>query len=104
MRETANIYGDDATLGDNATLGNKATLGDWATLGVHGGYTLVRNYGEVSYADWRVSLAKTWGAWTASAAWVGTSADARYYSAANSEGRLRSLGRSGLVLGLSAGF
>lgn len=79
-------------------------LGDWATLGVHGGYTLVRNYGEVSYADWRVSLVKTWGAWTASAAWVGTSADARYYSAANSEGRLRSLGRSGLVLGLSAGF
>ena len=44
------------------------------------------------------------GAWTASAAWAGTSADARYYSAANSEGRLRSLGRSGLVLGLSAGF
>ena len=79
-------------------------LGDWAMLGLHAGYTHVRNYSEVSYADWRVSLAKTWGAWTASAAWVGTSADDSYYSAVNSQGRMRSLGRSGLVLGLSAAF
>ena len=79
-------------------------LGDWATLGLHAGYTHVRNYSEVSYADWRVSLAKTWGVWTASAAWVGTSADTNYYSAVNSQGRMRSLGRSGLVLGLSAAF
>ncbi len=79
-------------------------LGDIATLGLHGGYTWVRNYSEVSYADWRVSLGKTWGAWTASVAYVGTSADARYYSAANSRGQLRSLGRSGWLLGLSAAF
>ena len=79
-------------------------LGDWATLGLHGGYTYVRNYSEVSYADWRVSLGKTWGAWTASLAYVGTSADERYYSAVNSQGQWRSLGRSGWVLGLSAGF
>ena len=79
-------------------------LGDWAMLGLHAGFTHVRNYSEVSYADWRVSLAKTWGVWTASAAWLGTSADANYYSAVNSQGRMRSLGRSGLVLGLSAAF
>ncbi|QXZ11305.1 TorF family putative porin [Comamonas sp. Y33R10-2] len=79
-------------------------LGDWATLGVHAGYTHVRNYSDVSYADWRVSLAKTWGIWTASAAWLGTSADAHYYSAMNSQGRMRSLGRSGWVFGLSAAF
>lgn len=79
-------------------------VADWGTLGLHGGYTHVRNYGEVSYADWRLSLAKTWGAWTASVAWVGTSADGSYYSAADGGGRMRSLGRSGWVLGLSAGF
>ena len=79
-------------------------MADWGTLGLHGGYTHVRNYGEVSYADWRLSLAKTWGAWTGSVAWVGTSADARYYSAVNDSGQMRSLGRSGWVLGLSAGF
>ena len=79
-------------------------LGDWATLGLHGGYTYVRNYSEVSYADWRVSLGKTWGAWTASLAYAGTSADERYYSAVSSQGQWRSLGRSGWVLGLSAGF
>ena len=80
------------------------TLGNWATLGLHGGYTYVRNYSEVSYADWRVSLAKTWGIWTASLAYAGTSADDRYYRAANGQGQWRSLGRSGWVLGLSAGF
>ena len=79
-------------------------LGNWATLGLHGGYTYVRNYSEVSYADWRVSLAKTWGIWTASLAYAGTSADDRYYRAANGLGQWRSLGRSGWVLGLSAGF
>lgn len=79
-------------------------LGDGATLGVHAGYTHVRNYSEVSYADWRVSLAKNWGPWTASVAWVGTSANADYYSAANSQARMRSLGRSGWVLALNAAF
>lgn len=79
-------------------------LGNWATLGLHGGYTYVRNYSEVSYADWRVSLAKTWGIWTASLAYAGASADDRYYRAANSQGQWRNLGRSGWVLGLSAGF
>ena len=79
-------------------------LGDWATLGLHGGYTYVRNYSDVSYADWRLSLSRSWGAWTASAAYVGTSADDKFYSAVNGQGQWRSLGRSGLVLGLSAAF
>ena len=79
-------------------------LGDWATLGLHGGYTYVRNYSAVSYADWRLSLARSWGPWTATLAYAGTTADARYYSAANGQGQLRSLGRSGWVLGLSAAF
>lgn len=79
-------------------------LADIATLGLHGGYTWVRNYGEVSYADWRLSLSRSWGAWTASLAYVGTSADARFYSAANGLGQWRDLGRSGWLLGLSAGF
>jgi uncharacterized protein (TIGR02001 family) len=85
-------------------LNYQHALSDGVVLGVHGGYTAVRHYSDASYADWRLSLAKTWGAWTASVAYVGTSADAVYYSAANSSGQLRSLGRSGWVLGLSAAF
>lgn len=79
-------------------------LGDWATLGLHAGYTDVRNYSELSYADWRVSLARSWGAWTATLAWAATSADARYYRAANAAGQMQSLGRSGWVLSLSTAF
>lgn len=79
-------------------------LGDLATLGLHGGYTWVRNYSDVSYADWRISLSRAWGPWTASLAYAGTSADARYYSAVNSRGQWRDLARSGWLLGLSAGF
>lgn len=79
-------------------------LEDIATLGLHGGYTYVRNYSDVSYADWRVSLSKTWGPWTAALAYAGTSAQARYYSAANGNGQWRDLARSGWVLGLSAEF
>lgn len=85
-------------------LNYQHALGDGVVLGVHGGYTVVRHYSAVSYADWRLSLAKTWGAWTASVAYAGTSADAAYYSAASGSGQLRSLGRSGWVLGLSAAF
>ena len=85
-------------------LNYQRPVGDWATLGLHGGYTYVRNYSDVSYADWRLSLSRSWGAWTASAAYVGTSADDKFYSAVNGQGQWRSLGRSGLVLGLSAAF
>lgn len=85
-------------------LNYQHSLGDWATLGLHGGYTYVRNYSDVSYADWRLSLSRSWGVWTASAAYVGTSANAKYYSAANGQRQLRNLGRSGMVLGLSAAF
>lgn len=79
-------------------------LGDWAVLGLHAGHTQVRNYSELSYADWRVSLARSWGPWTATLAWAGTSADTRYYRAANAAGQMQSLGRSGWVLSLSAAF
>jgi uncharacterized protein (TIGR02001 family) len=79
-------------------------LGDWATLGLHAGHTQVRNYSELSYSDWRVSLARSWGPWTATLAWAGTSADARYYRAANAAGQMQSLGRGGWVLSLSAAF
>jgi uncharacterized protein (TIGR02001 family) len=85
-------------------LNYQQPVADWGTLGVHAGYTHVRNYSAVSYADWRLSWAKNWGAWTASVAWVGTSANAKYYSAVNGSGQLRSLGRSGWVLGLSGAF
>ena len=59
-------------------------LGDWAVLGLHAGHTQVRNYSELSYADWRVSLARSWGPWTATLAWAGTSAVPR-----TSAGRLQ---------------
>jgi uncharacterized protein (TIGR02001 family) len=76
----------------------------WATLGLHAGYTQVRRYSELSYADWRVSLAHSWGPWTASLAWADTSARASYYRAANAAGQMQSLGRGGWVLSLSTAF
>jgi uncharacterized protein (TIGR02001 family) len=83
----------------NPDLGNKLTLG------LHVGYTSVRNYSELSYADYKVSLSKDVGGFNLGLALVGSNADTAFYQAGNSAGLdPQKLGKTALVLSVGKTF
>lgn len=82
-----------------------ADLGGQLTLGLHVGYTAVRNYDELSYADYKVSLGKEISGFNLGLALIGTNADTTFYQAGNSAGAdPQKLGRTALVLAVSKTF
>lgn len=86
-------------------LNYNADLGHQLTLGLHVGYTSVRNYTELSYADYKLSLAKEVGGFNLGLALVGTNADTTYYQAGNSAGLdPQKLGKTALVLSVGKTF
>lgn len=86
-------------------LNYNADLGDKMTLGLHLGHTAVHRYSELSYTDYKVSLAKEWSGLSFSAAVVGTNADGNFYQAGNSAGLdPKRLGKSGVVLAIAKTF
>lgn len=86
-------------------LNYNADLGHQLTLGLHMGYTSVRNYTELSYADYKLSLAKEVGGFNLGLALVGTNADTTYYQAGNSAGLdPQKLGKTALVLSVGKTF
>lgn len=86
-------------------LNYSADLGHQLTLGLHAGYTSVRNYDELSYADYKVSLAKEMNGFNVGLALIGTNADATFYQAGNSAGRdPQTLGKTAVVLSLGKTF
>ena len=48
-------------------------------LGLHYGYQGVKNYPDLSYSDFKIGLARGFGAFTLGAAVVGTNAESRFY-------------------------
>ncbi len=65
----------------------------------------VRNYSELSYADYKLSLAKEVGGFNLGLALVGTNADTTYYQAGNSAGAdPQKLGKTALVLSVGKTF
>ena len=86
-------------------LNYNADLGNQLTLGLHLGYTAVRNYDELSYADYKLSLAKAVGGFNLGLALVGTNADTTFYQAGNSAGLdPQKLGKTALVLSVGKTF
>lgn len=80
-------------------------LGQGVAAGLHLGHLAVRRYGELSYTDWKVSVAKEFAGLNLSAALVGSNADQAWYQAGNAAGQHpRRLGNTGLVLGVSRAF
>ena len=83
----------------NSDLGNKLTLG------LHVGYTSVRNYSELSYADYKVSLSKEVGGFNLGLAMIGTNADTTFYQAGNSAGQdPQHVGKTTVVLSVGKTF
>jgi len=86
-------------------LNYNADMGNQLTLGLHAGYTAVRNYSELSYADYKVSLAKEVGGFNLGLAVVGSNADTAFYQAGNSAGlNPQKLGKTTAVLSVGKTF
>lgn len=80
-------------------------LGDGATLGLHAGHLSVRHYGELSYSDFKLSLAKEMAGLTWTGALVGTDAKRDFYQAGNAAGQnAKRLGNTGFVLSVGKSF
>lgn len=72
-------------------------------LTVHAGHQTVRHYGELSYSDYKVGVARDFGFATLGLAVVGTDADKAYYKATNGTST-KELGKTTAVLSLSKTF
>ncbi|MES2878033.1 MAG: TorF family putative porin [Pseudomonadota bacterium] len=86
-------------------LNYTADLGPALTLGLHVGYTSVRNYSELSYADYKISLAKELGGLNLGLAVVATTASSTFYQAGNSAALdPQKIGKTAAVLSISKTF
>jgi len=74
------------------------------TVGASAGYTSVRNYRDLNYWDYKVGLTYDASGWQLGAAIVGTDADKKYWYAVNGEGKVREIGKAGLVLSVGKTF
>jgi uncharacterized protein (TIGR02001 family) len=72
-------------------------------LTVHAGHQTVKHYGELSYSDYKVGVARDFGFATLGLAVIGTDADKAYYKATNGT-KTKELGKTTAVLSLSKTF
>ena len=80
-------------------------LGQGFTLGTHVGRMEVKHYNELSYTDYKFSLAKEVHGFTVTAAVIGTDAKRGFYQVANSAGQdAKRAGTAGLVVSIGKTF
>ena len=113
LNSTTAGYGYFSALTDNG--GSKGSayldlnygfdLGDGLTLGTHVGHMAVRHYGDLSYTDYKLSLAREFHGLTFTGAVVGTDAKRDFYQAANAAGQsAKRIGTTGLVISVGKTF
>lgn len=80
-------------------------VADKTNLGFHVGHQWVKNYGNLNYTDYKVSLSRDFGFATLAAAIVGTNADnVAYPNIVNAAGKSKDVTKTGLVLSISKTF
>jgi uncharacterized protein (TIGR02001 family) len=80
-------------------------LGDGYTLGTHAGRMEIRHYGDLSYTDFKLSIAKEVHGLTLTGAIVGTDAKRDFYQVANAAGQSpKRVGTTGVVISLGKTF
>jgi uncharacterized protein (TIGR02001 family) len=77
---------------------------DKTTLTLHVGRQVVKNYGELSYTDYKIGIAKEFPWATVSLAAITTNADKNYWRLANTAGDVKDLGTATAVLSVSKTF
>jgi uncharacterized protein (TIGR02001 family) len=93
-------------------LGATFEVADKTNLGLHVGVGRVKNYGELNFTDYKLSLTKEWAGVTWGAALVGASTKDNYYVAsdidgwvsAGARGKTESLDKSMLVFSVAKTF
>ncbi|MGV3653832.1 MAG: TorF family putative porin [Noviherbaspirillum sp.] len=85
-------------------LGASFEVADKTTLGLHVGRQWVRNYGDLSYTDYKLGLTRDLGFATLGLALVGTDADRDLYSVTNGRGKTRRLSDTTAVVTLAKSF
>jgi uncharacterized protein (TIGR02001 family) len=73
------------------------------TLNLHVGHQYVKNYGALSYTDYKAGIARDFGFATLGLAIIGTDADSNFYTASNGNGT-KKLGDTTAVLSISKTF
>ncbi len=74
------------------------------TLTATAGYTWVKHYQDLSYFDFKVGVTYDLDGWLLGASIIGTDADKNYWYASNSDGKVRDIGTTGLVLSVGRTF
>ena len=74
------------------------------TLTATAGYTWVKHYEDLSYFDFKVGVTYDLGGWLLGASIIGTDADKNYWYASNSDGKVRDIGTTGLVISVGKTF
>ncbi len=107
----SDFFGLDETTGGKSSSGSyyvdlnySTEIAPKLTLGAHVGYQSVRNYSDLSYVDYKLGVTYDWTGWLLGAAIVGTNADKNLYFAADSSGKIKRLGETGLVLSIGKTF
>lgn len=77
---------------------------DKTSLVAHVGYQSVKNYGDLSYFDYKLGVTYDFTGWQLGAAIVGTNADKNLYYAADSSGKTKSLGDTTVVFSIGKTF
>ena len=97
-----NLFGFvDSKHSDYLDAGANIEVGTGLVLNLHAGHQRVKNVSAASYSDWKLGLAKDFGAISGAVALIGTNAsDVAYASPANG----RFLGKTALVLSVSKTF
>lgn len=86
-------------------LNYNVDLGNQVTLGLHAGHTSVRRYSELSYTDYKMSVAKDFAGVTLNLAVVGSSADSTFYQVTDSAGaNPKKLAKAAMVIWASKTF
>jgi uncharacterized protein (TIGR02001 family) len=79
-------------------------VADKTNLSFHVGRQIVKNYGALSYTDYKVGIAKEFPFATVGLALVGTNGDTNYWKLANGAGDTKELGRPTAVVSISKTF
>lgn len=74
------------------------------TLAAHVGYTDVKNYSELSYADFKLGATYDLNGWLLGASLIGTDAKKEWYYNRDGAGKTKSTGTTGLVLSIGKTF
>ena len=107
---TAGIYAFSALPGRGDSKGSgyldlnaNFEIAEKIVLGLHAGHQTVKNYGELSYTDYKVGVTRDFGFATVGLAVVSTNADKAFYKVSNGS-KTRETGKSTTVLSLSKTF